>query len=213
MSPNHVVKNKKAGRSGGSAFHIVRRIVSLSIFAGLAYWLFSSQFETFFLHPLFMTLFATGTLPEVISTVAALKQRTPLHSRSALVDRHQFATFLLQVSGSIGFGCAIYVKHGYGKPHFETPHGFVGGICGGALIVEVVVGAVLRYVVPHGGSFRKVLVGVHGLLSATIAITTIMAFMGGMLATPLMATIIPSEAIRFAIAGASPLLMLAAYLL
>lgn len=194
--------SSSSAKGGSSPLHHVRRLISLAVFAAAAYLIFGSnevKFDPFRLHPLFMTMFATGTLPEVLSTVAALKNRKKGSSKSSLINHHQFAAFLLQVSGAIGFGSIIYIHHVNNRPHGYTPHAKVGFVCGIALMAEVVVGAMLRYVISAKSGIRQTLLTIHGLLSLTITITTLMAFSGGMLGTNFAKKMIPSVVMRGAI--------------
>lgn len=210
----HTSSTSSSSKGGSSLLHHVRRLISLVVFIGAAYLLFGSnevKFDPFRLHPLFMTLFATGTMPEVLSTVSALKNRKKGASKSALVNRHQFATFLLQVSGALGFGSILYIHHVNNRPHFSTPHAKAGLVCGCALIAEVVVGALMRYAIPAKSSLYQALVTLHGILSLTITITTLMAFTGGVLGTNIAMQLIPSVIMRAALAMLAPFLFFLAF--
>eukprot|EP00796_Vickermania_ingenoplastis_P004087 gene4087-2935_t len=213
MAPKHK-PTSDAEVKGWSSLQWLRRIISCAVVGCMAYFVFRTSSDSdkladmvFRYHPVAMTLFVTGTLPEVLRTVVMLQAKKsggPL--RSTLVDKHQFATFLLQLAGAAGFGSVLYSKSLSGRPHLATPHAMMGMLCGCALVLEVTVGALLRYVIPFRSGIRRYLLGLHKLLSLTISISSMTAFAGGVF-SPYAARIIPGIAVRIGVVGITPILV------
>lgn len=209
MSPKAKEGSRPAAESP-SPLAMVRRAISFGIFATVAYCVFTVPVsdnvaeKVFRLHPVFMTLFATAAFPELMSTIGALANKKG--RKSALVDRHQKASFLLQISGAVGFGAAIYAKSLNQKAHLTTPHAMGGMACGACLMVEGTLGAMLRYVLPAGGSIRSTVLLLHKVTSLMVAITLLITFSGGMLGTEFAERVLPSFAVRAAIACSVPIL-------
>lgn len=178
----------------------------------------SGYADAFQYHPIFMMIAFVMVLPDVVTSFKRLqrkeekKRQSGPESTQSLDDclpraevilRHQLAAFAMEAAAAAGFAAVEYVKISNQRPHLISPHGVVGALCGAAILCQMVLGTLLRYVFqPHQRIYQRVLVA-HRLTSLTIVMTGMLGIVGGFLSTTYAALIFPSSAVRAAIAFAS----------
>ncbi|KPA83244.1 ferric reductase transmembrane protein-like protein [Leptomonas pyrrhocoris] len=171
-------------------------------------------------HPIGMMIAFVMVLPDVATSFKRLQvkakastpvtkdvaERQPLDAglpRGEVILRHQLAAFAMELAAAGGFAAIEYVKITNGYPHLMSPHGVVGAMCGFAILCQMVLGTLLRYVLTRGQPFYKTVVAAHKLTCLTIVVTSLMALVGGLLSTSYAELMVPSSTVRATIALAS----------
>lgn len=175
--------------------------------------------NTFQFHPICMMVAFVMVLPDVVTSFNRLKRKektsTPAVDtatqrafdsdlpRGEIILRHQLAAFAMEVAAAAGFAAVEYVKITNRRPHLTSPHGIVGAVCGAAILCQMVLGSLLRYVFePRQRVYKRVALA-HRLTSLTIVVTGLLGVVGGFLSTPYAELMFPSSAVRTTIALAS----------
>ncbi|KAL7708324.1 ferric reductase transmembrane protein-like protein [Lotmaria passim] len=172
-------------------------------------------------HPICMMVAFVLVFPDVVtnfkrlkgkgkasSAADATKRRSPSSYSSGLphgeiVLRHQLSAFALEVAAAGGFAAIEYVKFTKGYNHFKSPHSVVGAICGVAILCQMAIGTLLRYVLNRGQPIYKRMVIAHKLTSLSVVMTGLMCLTGGLLSTPYAEMMLPSSTLRTIVAAAS----------
>ncbi|KAG5498699.1 hypothetical protein JKF63_02987 [Porcisia hertigi] len=184
--------------------------------------------DVFQYHPICMMLAFVMVMPDVVSGIKRLRrvsQRVPSKTghtvqplnhhlpRDEIIMRHQLATFAMELAAAGGFAAVEYTKITHSYQHLKSPHGIVGALCGVAIVCQIVLGSILRYVLSSGDPKRPMVRTAHKYVSATIAVTGMMALAGGVLATEYAEKMFPSLIVRVAITVASVLITCAGFVM
>lgn len=197
-------------------FQGIRRFVSFLIIAALVITVVSHtgsiSGNIFQYHPIMTACAMVLALPEVMGSVAQMKKGRAGLPRDEIILHHQLSTVVFNVCAIAGILAVEYTKHVNGYPHFISLHGFTGSACGISIIMQMVLGNMLRYVLPHKGGLRPMCKTAHGLLSITICVTGLMCLMGGMLATNAAKEIVPSSSLRAVVGLGAPVFIMWGYM-
>jgi hypothetical protein len=182
------------------------------------YYLNDGYVDAFQYHPICMTIAFVMVLPDVAATFKRMREKGKLSSpvtsdvtkerpliaaevlRGELVLRHQLTAFAMEVVAAGGFAAVEYVKITNRQAHLTSPHAVVGALCGVAILCQMVLGTLLRYVFNRGQPVYRTVLRAHKLMSLTIVVTGLMNLVGGFLATPYAQFMIPSSFVRAIVA-------------
>ncbi|KAK7201087.1 ferric reductase transmembrane protein-like protein [Novymonas esmeraldas] len=174
--------------------------------------------DVFQYHPICMMCAFVMVMPDVVIGIKRLRQprrrlvrqpgetSTPLEAslpRDEIIMRHQLASFLMELAAAGGFAAVEYVKITNNYAHLASPHGIVGALCGAAILCQMALGAALRYALAPAHPKRRHVRTAHKYVSVAIAVTGMMAMLGGLLATEYAEKMIPSSVLRTSVAAAA----------
>ncbi|CBZ28882.1 ferric reductase transmembrane protein-like protein [Leishmania mexicana MHOM/GT/2001/U1103] len=191
---------------------LCRRLAAIGIIVPVSLQLFRKSgtcTDIFQYHPICMMLAFVMVMPDVVRDMKQLRQahrRPPLEnrlSRHEIIMRHQLASFVMELAAAGGFSAVEYTKLKKGYPHLKSLHGIMGTLCGLTIVCQMVLGSILRYVLAPANPKRPIVRTVHKCVSVTIAVTAMMAMVGGFLTTEYAERMIPPSLIRTAIVLAS----------
>ncbi|CAC9514205.1 ferric reductase transmembrane protein-like protein [Leishmania infantum JPCM5] len=199
-----------------------RRLAAIGIIVPVPLQLFrkSGTYTGIFeYHPICMMLAFVMVMPDAVRDSKQLRQghrRSPLEDRPPrheIIMRHQLASFLMELAAAGGFAAVEYTKLKKHYPHLQSLHSIVGTFCGLTIVCQIVLGSILRYLLAPANPKRPIVRTVHCCVSATIAVTAMMAMAGGFLATEYAERMIPPSLIRTAIVLAAVATTVAGFLM
>lgn len=212
------VKGNPRGRAKNEAsvskscVKICYRLISLIVAGALCFFVYvgarKSSFYVFYLHPLFMGLFVLVAIPEVLGTIHNVKQaKQNFAKKDAFVTKHQIAAGCAATCwffGAVAIVLTTMRMQGAKAP--PSYHSIAGGVCGSAVVLQMSLGALLKYVISRTSAARKYFVAIHGLFSLIITLGSMAAFVLGVMNTSAGKELFPSDLLRLGFA-CSPIVL------